>query len=129
MPPAWLADDGEEPVRRSAEADPGEGVVVPEWAEDSVLDRFFASWTPGPPPDAPRAELRMVELVAPFQSGVPDGGVPGDGNGNGSRDATEEPPATTAATGPTRRARADDDVFPGARRRDRWGRARGWYRR
>ena len=36
---------------------------VPEWAADDVLDKAFASWAPGPPLDAPSAELEMAELA------------------------------------------------------------------
>ena len=37
--------------------------AVPEWATDAVLDDAFASWAPGPPPDAPTAERRMARLL------------------------------------------------------------------
>jgi hypothetical protein len=34
--------------------------TVPEWADDAHLDEAFASWTPGPPPEAPAAEREMA---------------------------------------------------------------------
>lgn len=34
--------------------------AVPEWADDAHLDEAFASWTPGPPPEAPAAEREMA---------------------------------------------------------------------
>lgn len=36
------------------------GQTVPEWADDAHLDEAFASWTPGPPPEAPAAEREMA---------------------------------------------------------------------
>ncbi len=82
---------------------------VPEWAEDAVLDRFFASWTPGPPPDAPSAEQEMMGLVT-----------------SAGGEAGTDPAFATDGSG---WARSDDDVFPGPRRRGRWGRSRGRSRR
>jgi hypothetical protein len=39
---------------------------APEWADESRLDAAFENWTPGPPADAPAAELEMsVVLDAP----------------------------------------------------------------
>lgn len=44
--------------------------TAPEWADDERLDEAFASWTPGPPADAPAAEREMSVVVdAPI---VPD---------------------------------------------------------
>ena len=39
---------------------PTGGTTVPEWADDAHLDEAFASWTPGPPPEAPAAEREMA---------------------------------------------------------------------
>ncbi|HEX9969745.1 MAG TPA: hypothetical protein VGB03_06370 [Acidimicrobiales bacterium] len=39
------------------------GRAVPEWADDAHLDEAFASWTPGPPPEAPAAEHEMAAHV------------------------------------------------------------------
>src|SRR5436190_17213398 len=51
-----------------AEATPDEG-TAPEWSADERLDEAFAEWSPGPPPEAPEAERKVVEL-----------GDPGDGD-------------------------------------------------
>jgi len=37
---------------------------LPEWADDEVLDKAFASWVPGPPDDAPAAERSMLTDLA-----------------------------------------------------------------
>ncbi len=36
----------------------------PEWADEALLDQAFASWTPGPPANAPAAEREMAEPAA-----------------------------------------------------------------
>lgn len=86
----------------------GCGPTVPDWAEDDVLDRAFASWTPGPPADAPSAEREMVKLAV-------------------------EPDGERASTGGTPQAgarwmRSDDDILP-PRPASRWARAMGRRRR
>jgi hypothetical protein len=127
--PAWPDDDAGTPDTSPSQPSLAQATAVPDWAEDDVLDRFFASWTPGPPPDAPSAELEMVDLVASRDDPAPDDGAEPNGNGHHRLDRPGEPASTPAATGRTRWARADDDVFPGTRRRGRWGRSLGWYRR
>src|SRR5688500_2948761 len=37
--------------------------TAPEWADEDRLDEAFASWTPGPPADAPAAEREMSVVV------------------------------------------------------------------
>jgi hypothetical protein len=52
---------------------------LPEWADDEVLDKAFASWVPGPPADAPAAERTMLtdlaadrgEWIVPVEAPVP----------------------------------------------------------
>ena len=38
------------------------GPAGPDWADDAHLDEVFASWTPGPPDDAPSAEREMARM-------------------------------------------------------------------
>ncbi len=100
--PAWPDDDAGTPDTSPSQPCLAEATAVPDWAEDDVLDRFFASWTPGPPPDAPSAELEMVDLVASHDDPVADAPA-GDMNGNGHHglDRPGEPPSTPAAAGRT----------------------------
>ena len=108
-------------------APPDEG-SAPEWSADERLDEAFAEWSPGPPPEAPEAERKVVEL-----------GDPGDGDLHEALaaalaapalegDATMPAPAgdetvadaeTVAATVPMARPwqRSDDDILPAGRRR------------
>lgn len=37
--------------------------TAPEWANEDRLDEAFASWTPGPPADAPAAERAMSVVI------------------------------------------------------------------
>ena len=99
---------------------------APEWSADERLDEAFAEWSPGPPPEAPDAERKVVEI-----------GDPGDGDlhealaaalAQPPSDATVSSPAPeadtaavepVAATAPVARPwqRSDDDILPAGRRR------------
>lgn len=46
--------------------------AVPEWSDDEHLERAFASWRPGPGPDAPAAERKM--FVSSTRQARPDAG-------------------------------------------------------
>ena len=63
----WSELDGGAPAtggERAVGAEPGPPTVaVPEWATDAALDEAFASWSPGPPCEAPAAEREMARLL------------------------------------------------------------------
>lgn len=46
------------PVRHEPPAH--ERAPLPDWADDDELDRAFAGWQPGPPPEAPAAERNVL---------------------------------------------------------------------
>lgn len=90
----------------------------PDWSNETRLDQVFASWTPGPPSDAPAAEREMAysglpastegaRLPAASDSEVEDGVT----------DVAVPAPATAETW-----TRSDDDVLPYRRSRGRSGR-------
>ncbi|MDQ3147815.1 MAG: hypothetical protein M3R01_12955 [Actinomycetota bacterium] len=98
-----------------------------DWADETALDRAFASWVPGPSADAPAAERRLMgdqgagpELTT---EEAPDAPPPTaewlfEGDAPGAEPGT--PPSE--ALGQARAwARSDDDILPvrGRRRRRR----------
>ncbi|MDP8992605.1 MAG: hypothetical protein M3N31_06095 [Actinomycetota bacterium] len=89
----------------------------PEWSDEAHLDEVFASWTPGPPSDAPAAERAMGDpdasdprRDAPLpqpRAEAPVGAEPGsEVDEGGSEQGTSEPAQ------PLRWVRAHDDVLP-----------------
>ena len=128
-------DDGDKKNKKKsapkegAEATPEEG-SAPDWSADERLDEAFAEWSPGPPPEAPEAERKVVEL-----------GDPGDGDLNEALAAALAQPSSEATvTSPTPAPeadapaveaadttvpvpvarpwqRSDDDILPAGRRR------------
>jgi len=87
----------------------------PDWADERLLDEAFASWTPGPPDDAPAAEREMA-------NGFPGTSYPqleGQFAHLGLEDPSERTEVPTDVdddpvdAGPPRSwSRADDDVLP-----------------
>ena len=59
--PAPVGNEDPAPVAEEAPAAPD----GPEWADEARLDEVFATWTPGPPPDAPASEREMAEVESP----------------------------------------------------------------
>ncbi len=102
--------------------------AAPDWSDEARLDQVFASWTPGPPSDAPAAEREMAYAAAPAPStpAAPSGLEPEsafpdafpelstsdeDGADPLSEQTWAEPAEARAWT------RSDDDVLPHTRRR------------
>jgi hypothetical protein len=54
------APDGDGPESPPAE----QRVEAPAWADETTLDAAFADWTPGPAPDAPAAERKVISPMA-----------------------------------------------------------------
>jgi hypothetical protein len=77
--------------------------ALPEWADESVLDEAFANWVPGPPSDAPQAELGMLSDLAA-------------GPTQAERTAVTDPPPAPSEDRPTSLAEAvpaaPDFMFP-----------------
>ena len=69
--------------------------AVPEWAAEAVLDEVFASWSPGPPPEAPSPEWEMARQL-------------------GAGGEAPAPPPVRRAAEPCWE-RSDDDVLLGPR--------------
>lgn len=58
-------EEGPPPPPAPAPASPRSGRgLLPDWADESVLDAAFADWVPGPPADAPSAERSMLTELA-----------------------------------------------------------------
>ncbi|HEX9992972.1 MAG TPA: hypothetical protein VGB14_08605 [Acidimicrobiales bacterium] len=136
------------PAPVAASAHRGRG-LLPDWADESVLDAAFADWVPGPPADAPSAERSMLtELAAAAPDAppvvVPDA-EPAAAATPAPAPAAKHPPAPPplaveallprppGEVAPARRAeparpwqRGDDDILPagGLIRRRRNGRRR-----
>lgn len=111
-----LYDDGDDRPENEAPASPlatGEG---PEWADESRLDAAFASWTPGPPSDAPAAEQDMARVDTPGPQLVPQ--APPDEARSPERSEEGAPTEASPPAAERRRwTRSDDDVLPQRRRR------------
>ena len=108
--------DGDRDRPKPAEA-PASG---PEWSDEARLDRVFASWTPGPPADAPAAEREMAS-TAP--AGVDEPVLGEDLEREADQATGGEDEVAPAVSGQARAwTPSDDDVLPYRRRRGRGGR-------
>ncbi len=102
-----------DPLDTSAQDLSGPDLSAPDWADESRLDEVFASWVPGPPPDAPSAEREMASWSHPDSSGEPDAEL---------RPASQAVPDAAEDLGADRVrswTRSDDDVLPYRRCRRR----------
>jgi len=107
----------------------------PSWADEALLDEAFASWTPGPPDDAPALEREMAngfpatsfpELEGELSSGdlsTVERSAPGPIHDDVHDDVEshEDTGDPIEAVPPRMWTRADDDVLPRRRSGGRRG--------